>query len=207
LLLEEFGAEFVHVKGRDNVVADALSRMDADYESRLEDLDKDAIGQLHAHAMSHMIREESYAMPKKNKGLAKKLITEAQIMEERFPLLPSLIQREQAKDKTLQRLQKEQPNEFGTRELEKAQVITFKDRIYVPQALCDRIVAWYHDYLSHPGKVQMQSTLASTLYWPNMEKTIYSYVKKCPSCQLCKGPRKPYGKLPLKIWDNPKPWQ
>jgi hypothetical protein len=32
-------------------------------------------------------------------------------------------------------------------------------------------------------------------------------VKKCPTCQLCKGPRKPYGKLPLKIWDNPKPWQ
>jgi hypothetical protein len=33
LLLEEFGAEFVHVKGKDNVVADALSRMDADFES------------------------------------------------------------------------------------------------------------------------------------------------------------------------------
>jgi hypothetical protein len=103
-------------------------------------------------------------------------------------------------------LQKEQPDEFGTRELEKAQVITFKDRIYVPQALCDRIVAWYHDYLSHPGQNHMYNTLASTLYWPNMEKTINRYVKKCPTCQLCKGPRKPYGKLPLKIWDNPKPW-
>jgi hypothetical protein len=88
--------------------------MDADFESQLEDLESDAIGQLHAHAMSYMIRDESYAMPKKNKGLAKKLITEAQIMEERFPLLPSLIQREKAKDKTLQRLQKEQPDEFGT---------------------------------------------------------------------------------------------
>jgi transposase InsO family protein len=107
----------------------------------------------------------------------------------------------------LQRMQKEQPDEFGTRELERAQVITFKDRIYVPQALRDRIVAWYHDYLSHPGKVRMQNTLASTLYWPNMEKTIYSYVKKCPTCQRCKGPRKAYGKLPMKIWDNPKPWQ
>jgi hypothetical protein len=40
-----------------------------------------------------------------------------------------------------------------------------------------------------------------------MEKTINSYVKKCPTCQLCKGPRNQYGKLPLKIWDNPKPWQ
>jgi hypothetical protein len=138
-------------------------------------------------------------MPKKNKGLAKKLITEAQIMEERFPLLPSLIQREQVKDRTLQRLQNEQPDKFGTRELEKAQVITFKDRIYVPQALRDRIVAWYHDYLSHRGKVRMQNTLASTLYWPNMDKTIYSYVKKCLTCQLCKGPRKPYGKLPSRF--------
>jgi hypothetical protein len=80
--LEEFGAEFIHVKGKDNVVADALSRMDADFESQLEDLESDAIGQLHAHAMSYMIHGESHAMLKKNKGLAKKLITEAQIMEE-----------------------------------------------------------------------------------------------------------------------------
>jgi hypothetical protein len=68
-------------------------------------------------------------------------------------------------------------------------------------------VAWYHDYLSHPGQTRMYETLASTLYWPNMEKNIYSYVKKCPTCQLYKGPRKPYGKLPLKIRDDPKPWQ
>jgi hypothetical protein len=32
LLLEEYGPEYVHVKGKDNVVADALSRMDAEFD-------------------------------------------------------------------------------------------------------------------------------------------------------------------------------
>jgi hypothetical protein len=33
LLLEEYGPDYVHVSGKDNVVADALSRMEADFNS------------------------------------------------------------------------------------------------------------------------------------------------------------------------------
>jgi hypothetical protein len=33
LLLEEYGPEYVHVSGKDNVVADALSHVEADFNS------------------------------------------------------------------------------------------------------------------------------------------------------------------------------
>ena len=41
LLLEEYGPEFVHVAGQDNVFADALSRMDADFD--MEAIDNETV--------------------------------------------------------------------------------------------------------------------------------------------------------------------
>jgi hypothetical protein len=35
LLIEEFGPTFVHAKGEKNVIADALSRLDADFSETL----------------------------------------------------------------------------------------------------------------------------------------------------------------------------
>ena len=35
LLIEEFGPTFVHIKGEKNVIADALSRLDADFSETL----------------------------------------------------------------------------------------------------------------------------------------------------------------------------
>jgi hypothetical protein len=34
LLLEEYGPEYVHISGKDNVIADALSRMEADFKDK-----------------------------------------------------------------------------------------------------------------------------------------------------------------------------
>jgi hypothetical protein len=35
LLIEEFGPTFLHIKGEKNVIADALSRLDADFDMTL----------------------------------------------------------------------------------------------------------------------------------------------------------------------------
>jgi hypothetical protein len=41
LLLEEYGPEYVYVSGKDNVVADALSRMEADFNINEKEFEKD----------------------------------------------------------------------------------------------------------------------------------------------------------------------
>ncbi len=57
LLLEEYGPTFAHVKGKDNVVADALSRLDAGFHA---ETDMEAGEHLLAAAMCMMSRDEAY---------------------------------------------------------------------------------------------------------------------------------------------------
>ena len=49
------------------------------------------------------------------------------------------------------------------------------------------------------------SEVASTMYWPGMEKHIEQFVKKCKICQKNKKQKKKYGKLPAKSI-NLIPW-
>ena len=222
LLLEEFGPKYVHVRGKDNVVADALSRMDlgepetmrTDSVTRKEkrkgrDVHGSATrkGQVCASAVSMLIRNEAYPLIKNKKQLAKKLISTKDLEEELFPLLPRVIQKEQQDDPQIKQLKEKHSEQFGTRELEDAQLVTFRDRIFLPTALRARVIAWYHEYLSHPGKTRMEATLKQTLYWPKMADDIHEYVKKCKKCQMCKGPQKEYGHLPPKEHGKIVPWQ
>ena len=73
LLLEEYGPTYVHVAGKSNVVADALSRMDADFGEEAPSADN--------------IEEMSNAFSKAK--------------DEVFPMSPKLIAKYQKTDKTL----------------------------------------------------------------------------------------------------------
>ena len=57
LLLEEFGPEFQHVAGKDNVIADALSRLEADFPPKQEDATSEANGCFLAYCVAHMEAE------------------------------------------------------------------------------------------------------------------------------------------------------
>jgi hypothetical protein len=65
LLLEEYGPEYVHISGKDNIVADALSRMEADVKDKkpIKQEDQTAFAQVCAYAISRLIRNESYKIP------------------------------------------------------------------------------------------------------------------------------------------------
>ena len=123
-----------------------------------------------------------------------------------FPLCPKLIAKEQKNDKPLAVSLKANPGAFSTKQLEDVELITHKDKIYVPVTLRGRILSWYHQYLVHPGTVQMEATLKNTLTWPNLQKDVKRHVRTCKQCQLCKKQRKRYGHLPPKEAENPTPW-
>ena len=105
LLLEEYGPRYVHIKGKDNVIADALSRMDIKPGS-------DAAGQVCACAVSMLIRNEAYIMPSRKRGLAKELISTKELEETRFPLLPQLTQKEQQSNEQMQKIVRKNPEKF-----------------------------------------------------------------------------------------------
>ena len=73
LLLEEYGPEYKHVKGQNNVVADALSRMDMDAYK----FDEDAPPTINYLATAYLAENEQ--------------------QEHQFPMLPATIGEEQKK--------------------------------------------------------------------------------------------------------------
>ena len=174
LLLEEYGATFQHVKGEKNVVADALSRLDADFDQTFP------------------------AHPTKLQ-MAQSFMLKGEEKETDFPLSPLLIAKYQRKDKTLKtKVQKGTSTQFSTMTVEGVEVITHHKKIYIPRQLQLRVVAWYHEYLVHPGQSRTEATIRQHFTWPKLREHVYDFCRTCPQCQVQKKQRKKYGHLPAK---------
>ena len=111
MMLEEFGPKFKHIQGKRNVVADALSRLPLEYKE--EDLQE----------TERELPELSY-------------VNQKDIQEETFPMLPSLIAKEQIKDKQLQKTVKNNDKrEYYTKKIEGVRLIHYRKKIDVPSKL------------------------------------------------------------------------
>jgi hypothetical protein len=192
LMLEEYGPEFQHVSGKDNIVADALSRLDT----------SNGKGTMSAFCMSAMIRDESYEMPRVELCLA---ADDANL--ERFPMKPSLIAAEQKKDARLQKAVKSAKADFKNVTIEDEDLLTLNGKIVIPISLQHRIVAWYHKYLAHPGQTRLEQTLRSAYYWKGIKLQVERHVRRCKQCQLYKANSKSYGYLPPKRAESAIPWK
>ena len=171
LLLEEFGPKYIHIAGKDNVVADALSRMEANFEEANATLKQEVRSQVCAYTLSHMILDEDMLMPDANDQFEMAYaFGETDVDNEAFPLHPELIALEQKKDRTLMKSVKKNKEAYVTHIIEDNELIMYNNKIVVPYTLRQKIVAWYHEYLVHPGSTQMEATLRQTLTWPNMQK-------------------------------------
>jgi RNase H-like domain found in reverse transcriptase len=133
LLIEEFGPTFLHIKGERNVITDALSQLDADFNMTLP-------------------------IKPTNESMAYIFLTEKDIKETDFPLSPVLISKYQRLDKTLKQKAMSTTNQnFSTKKLEGVEVITYQGKIYIPVQLQQCVVAWYHEYLAHPGESRTEA--------------------------------------------------
>jgi len=200
LIIEEFCPEIVHVSGQDNTVADALSRLNMEVEE-----EKPTI-KVCACAMANMGRNESIDIPEGDDAAEMaEIFATTKTSEEAFPMAPALIAREQKKDKELEKMHKG-TRDFQEMVIEDTSVITYKNQIYVPKTLRQKIVAWYHLYLRHPGSTRMEATLRQLYWWPSLRNDVEKYVKTCRECQMCKKTRKKYGHIPPKDLEKQEPW-
>jgi len=172
---------FEHIKGEKNVIADALSRLDANFN-------------------------ETLPVEPTNESMAYIFLTTKDIKETDFPLSPILIAKYQGLDKTLkQKCMSKTNDNFSTTKLEGVEVITYQGKIYIPVQLQQRVVAWYHEYLAHPGESRTEATIRQTCTWPNLRSHVQTFCKTCRTCQLFKKQRKKYGHLPPKEAEE-LPW-
>jgi hypothetical protein len=110
--------------------------------------------------MSRITQDELYETPDPGEPeeMASTFMLELEIEEEKFPMSPALIQREQENDKELQKDIYRNSEKYWKRKLEGAELITHHKLICIPKLLQKRIVTWYHHYLAHPGMTKLEAT-------------------------------------------------
>jgi hypothetical protein len=197
LLLEEYGAKFVHVAGEDNVVADTMSRHPNTDE---EPTDKGEAGKQLAYCMNGVQR----SMDEREITCAD-LVTEKDLIEG-FPLSPKVIDEYQRKDRELLKKVRNDPT-YNTVELEGTTLIAKEGKVVVPTALQGPLLNEYHSLLQHPGMTRMEATIRHVFYFRGLREKVEEHCRTCHVCQLNKKQRKKYGHLPPKEAEDCIPWK
>ena len=100
LLLEEFGPTYKHIAGKDNIIADALSRMEANFNKAPAKISIIEAAQTCAAALTMLIQHVSYDIPDPNDcDQMAHAFGQSEDDDKRFPLRPILISTEQKTDK------------------------------------------------------------------------------------------------------------
>jgi len=180
LLPEEFGPKLMHVKGANNIVADALSRLEIAEE------------ELSAEAFANELAKEEEDFP-----------TECPLSYEETAFRQKKDRALQNKFRTQPKLCIKKPCAFSdsTHEL-----ITKNDKIYVPKSLQHKCAEWHHLTLMHPGEQRLELTMAQHHTWIGLKPTCVRVCKNCENCAASEERDQKIGLLPPKPTPEIIPW-
>lgn len=179
LIIEEFGPELIYLQGKRNIVADALSRIES-----IDTIDPD--NQQFESLVTNEVHQETFPLTYKNISI-----------------------QQNSDESLLQKIRDKAPHykiniyRGGGKARE---LITFKNKIVIPQSLQRRCVEWYHVNLCHPGETRTEHTIRQHFHWTNLRKDIETICRTCPTCQLTKKKTIKYGHLPAKEAEI-EPWE
>jgi len=207
-LIEEFSPVFKYLPGVENPVADALSRLEHESSSS-EEIDVTPTGEYINPAECFVTLDSDFLNvfdEHDEEHLAENVFSgDDKDLDIGYPLSAQTIKEYQRQDQDLLNRLKTKP-EYSDTVLEGSDLITYRDRIFIPHALRSSIVEWYHSMLGHPGVKRTAATIAQHLIWPGLRDEVEKHVSKCEACQLYKGQKKKYGHLPVKDVEV-QPWQ
>ena len=177
--LEEVGVKLVHVPGKENVLADFLSR-NIKETPRWSVINSFAVEFKELLYSNDDIREEQHA-------------------DEHLLSIINKIKFENVKID----IPKEYRHYFHNMTMEN-EILYFNHHgnrlIIAPQKFCSEIIELSHcSYLSgHFGIYKTHRAVLNRFWWPNCFKDIESYVKECLICQKVKHPRRKEGLMTMK---------
>jgi hypothetical protein len=182
LILEEYGPELNYIKGENNIVADALSRLEMTSDDETE--------------MDDQFFAECFA-------------ADPEDFPTDYPMSYAQLASEQNKDARL--LDEFAKNELYVRETrhhgdKEYDLITREGKIVVPTTMQAKLVQWYHSTLMHPGETRMELTIGQHYYWKNLRTSMKHVCGRCNVCQLTKPKLRKFGHLPEKQADV-IPWK
>ena len=171
LILEEFGPELKYIKGENNVVADALYRLENSPNQEILN-----ISELYGYDDEDM---PDSAYPIRYPDISKAQETDAKLQQK-------LVSH---KEYTLDNFR------GGNKD---HRLIFRNKKICLPKALQKKTVYWYHEMLCHPGETRTEHTLRRHFDCRGLRTTVHDVCKKCPTFQRAKTANQKYGKLPPK---------
>ena len=178
LLIEEYGPEIMYIKGVDNTVADAISRLDYDPTMNRHADDEDSNEYSSDEKWNNFITlfnhydvkscDISNANYKHNYSQAfANNLSDDKI----YPVAVAEIADGQRRDPLWKPFFKEKDPKRAIRKviIEETEVLVKdQNRLVVPTALRARVLQWYHHYLQHPGISRLEATIITVMYWPGI---------------------------------------
>ena len=216
LHVEEYGPKIIYIKGVDNTVADAISRLDYNPALNRHANDKDDPEVREVSKWNNFItlfnhyntKSSDQATPAYMQSYSHVFATNLSD-DEIYHLTVSEIADAQRADPTWKKLFKEERSKSGIRKviIDETEVLVFeKSRLVIPSVLRSRALQWYHHYLQHPGTSRLEETLIAVMYWPGLRADVKRLVKSCERCQKGKRRKQQYGHVPPRLSDQ-KPWR
>jgi hypothetical protein len=98
LLLEEYGPKYIRIAGKNNTVADALSRLEKEDDEPLSEIEE---GLVLSHAMCAVEKDEAIVMPETKEERVMNIMKFDEMEPKEFPMSPKIIARGQQKDSQL----------------------------------------------------------------------------------------------------------
>jgi hypothetical protein len=89
----------------------------------------------------------------------------------KFPTL----QRCKIKKKTLKKELMKSDNKYELTKIERTLVLTIGGKIFIPTAILQKVIAWYHKYLCHPGTTRTEAAIQGTMLWPGLTRNVQTY--------------------------------
>jgi len=168
------------VKGANDIVADALSKLEKAEE------------ELSAEAFANELANEEEDFP-----MGCPLSYEETAFRQKKDRAP------QNKFRTQPELHIKKPHAFsdGTCEL-----IAKNDKIYVPKSLQNKCAKWCHLTSMHPGEQRLELTTAQHHMWIGLKPTRVRVCKNCENCAASKERDQKTGLLPPKPTPEIIPW-
>lgn len=176
LFLQQFDFSIEHIKGKDNTVADILSRYPHDTKN------KNNIGQNTDAIIATFKVEGSTALLRDFKNLPRE--------QNKDPILrqigEALRTNKRPVDKEIDRMLESYHSYNGVLLFEEPS--TKAKRIAVPKHLQTRLIWQYHQEMGHFASKKIYTVLKNTFYWPRMKKQIFKELRGCDLCQKSKKP-------------------
>jgi hypothetical protein len=187
LILEEYGPELHYIKGEQNIVADALSRLDM--------TDDMPLGTPTVEKMAELFAADDNELP---------------FPQETYPLTHAYMRQAQQQDQKLQQLLATR-NDYSLQPFKHGgatyKLIVRNGKIVVPTILQRRAVEWYHTMLLHPGETRTELTMRQHYEWHGMRSTVRQVCSACQDCRWAKQNTRKFGLVPEKTDVEIIPWK